>query len=81
MIAARGEIPRINATGNAALATAGTGDVLAGWLGGLWAQAPSDSGFGVARSAVRAHGAAAEPPPPGPLCASDLIDALQRLSR
>ncbi len=31
-------LPIINSSGNAALATAGTGDVLAGWLGGLWAQ-------------------------------------------
>ena len=38
MIAAPGRTPRINATGNAALATAGTGDVLAGWIGGRWAQ-------------------------------------------
>ena len=78
VIATKGQVPRINATGNAALATAGTGDVLAGWLGGLWAQAPSGSGFEVAIRAVREHGAAAEPPPPGPLCASDLIDALRR---
>jgi hydroxyethylthiazole kinase-like uncharacterized protein yjeF len=28
----------INPTGNALLATGGTGDVLAGWVGGLWAQ-------------------------------------------
>ena len=77
VIAASGRVPRINATGNAALATAGTGDVLAGWLGGLWAQAPGGSGFEVAIRAVRDHGAAAEPQPPGPLCASDLIDALR----
>jgi hydroxyethylthiazole kinase-like uncharacterized protein yjeF len=38
VIAAPNQVPRINSTGNAALATAGTGDVLAGWLGGLWAQ-------------------------------------------
>jgi hydroxyethylthiazole kinase-like uncharacterized protein yjeF len=29
--------PWVNRSGNAALATAGTGDVLAGWLGGRWA--------------------------------------------
>ena len=81
VIAMSGQAPRINATGNAALATAGTGDVLAGWLGGLWAQAPSGNGFEVAIRAVREHGAAAEPPPPGPLCASDLIDALRYAPR
>jgi hydroxyethylthiazole kinase-like uncharacterized protein yjeF len=37
IIAAPGQISCINATGNAALASAGTGDVLAGWCGGLWA--------------------------------------------
>ncbi len=81
VIAMPGETPRINATGNAALATAGTGDVLAGWLGGLWAQAGSDNGFDTALRAVRSHGAAAEPPPPGPLCASALVDALGRSPR
>jgi hydroxyethylthiazole kinase-like uncharacterized protein yjeF len=33
VISAAGEVPRINASGNAALATAGTGDVLAGIIG------------------------------------------------
>ena len=39
VVAAPHRAPSINSTGNAALATAGTGDVLAGWLGGLWSQA------------------------------------------
>lgn len=70
---------RINATGNAALATGGTGDVLAGWLGGLWAQAGAgDEPAEVAARAVAEHGAAAEPQPAGPLRASDLIEALYR---
>ncbi|MBC7917506.1 MAG: NAD(P)H-hydrate dehydratase, partial [Rhodoferax sp.] len=38
VIAAPGQIPHINPTGNARLATAGTGDVLAGLVGSLMAQ-------------------------------------------
>jgi hydroxyethylthiazole kinase-like uncharacterized protein yjeF len=80
VIAAPGETPRINNTGNAALATAGTGDVLAGWLGGRWAQCPtgveSTMAFAVARQAVAEHGAAAEPAPPGALRAGELIERL-----
>lgn len=82
VIAAPGEVPRINSTGNASLATAGTGDVLAGWLGGRWAQRArgeeAAKAFEVAREAVAEHGAAAEPPPPGALLASDLIERLGR---
>ena len=39
VVAAPQQTPRINASGNAALATAGTGDVLAGWLAGAWSAA------------------------------------------
>lgn len=80
VIAAPRQTPRINSTGNAALATAGTGDVLAGWLGGRWAQhAAGDEtaiAFITARHAVAEHGAAAEPPPSGALRAGDLIERL-----
>ena len=79
VLAAPNAVPRINSTGNAALATAGTGDVLAGWLAGRWAQRAGDdaaTGFAVARQAVAEHGAAAEPPPPGALRAGDLIERL-----
>lgn len=80
VIAAPGSVPRINSTGNAALASAGTGDVLAGWLGGRWAQLAAGNeaaaAFVVAQQAVAEHGAAAEPPPPGALRASDLIERL-----
>ncbi|CAN5797174.1 bifunctional ADP-dependent NAD(P)H-hydrate dehydratase/NAD(P)H-hydrate epimerase [soil metagenome] len=84
VIAAPGMPPRINATGNASLASAGTGDVLAGWLGGLWAQAaPGDVisvAFESASLATAQHGAAAEPQRPGSMRAGDLIEALhQRL--
>ena len=82
VIAAPGELPRINSTGNAALASAGTGDVLAGWLGGRWAQLDSGdepaAAFAVAAQAVAEHGAAAEPQPPGALRAGDLIERLHR---
>ncbi|MES2227511.1 MAG: NAD(P)H-hydrate dehydratase [Pseudomonadota bacterium] len=79
VIAAPSATPRVNSTGNAALATAGTGDVLAGWLAGRWAQCAGDdtaTAFTTARQAVAEHGAAAEPQPPGALRASDLIERL-----
>jgi NAD(P)H-hydrate repair Nnr-like enzyme with NAD(P)H-hydrate dehydratase domain len=55
----------INPTGDARLATAGTGDVLAGWTGGLWSAQPAgDDAFGqafdVARAAVWIHGRACD---------------------
>ena len=55
----------INPTGDARLSTAGTGDVLAGWIGGLWsAQPPTDDAvalaFDVARAAAWLHGRACD---------------------
>ena len=80
VIAAPGDVPRINTTGNASLGTAGTGDVLAGWLGGRWA-AGGRSAFDAATGAVIEHGAAAEPARAGPLRAADLVESLYRNSR
>ena len=78
VIAAPEALPAINPTGNALLATAGTGDVLAGWTGGLWAAG------GHARSAALAavwqHGHAADLAATAgrrtPLLAGDLVAAL-----
>ena len=82
VVAATHRVPSINPTGNAALATAGTGDVLAGWLGGCWAQFPAsargEAAFDAARISVFAHGLAADQQPAGPLRASDLIEAMHR---
>jgi hydroxyethylthiazole kinase-like uncharacterized protein yjeF len=55
----------INPSGDARLATAGTGDVLAGWIGGLWSAQPSGDdavgqAFGVARAAAWLHGRACD---------------------
>jgi len=78
VVAAPGATPAINPTGNARLGSAGTGDVLAGWLGGLWSQqAGADDGFEVAAAAVWLHGHAAEAGDRRlPLRAADLIDAM-----
>lgn len=58
VIAAPGQTPHINPTGNARLATAGTGDVLAGWVGSLMAQ--GRSGWEAACLAVYRHGQTAD---------------------
>ena len=85
VVAERGGVPAINASGNARLATAGTGDVLAGWMGGMWAQRPGLDGA-VARAAVWLHGRAAELGDIGPgalrmpLPASQLIACMVQAS-
>lgn len=61
VIAAPGLTPHLNPTGNARLASAGTGDVLAGMIGARWAgSASTASPFQAATSAVFAHGLAAD---------------------
>lgn len=77
VIAAPGQTPVINSTGSAALATAGTGDVLAGWMGGMWAQSPALEAQALACAAAAWHGAAAEGHA-GPLLAADLVQAMAK---
>ena len=80
VVAASGAVPRINATGSAALASAGTGDVLAGWIGGLWA-ADAAPALEIATRGVVEHGAAVEPGRAGATRAADLIEAMHRRAR
>ena len=63
VIAAPDQTPAINPTGNARLATAGTGDVLAGMVGARLAAGAS--ALQAAREAVYAHGDAADRWPEG----------------
>jgi hydroxyethylthiazole kinase-like uncharacterized protein yjeF len=79
VIASPGCAPWINATGNAALATAGTGDVLAGWLGGCWSAMRSDA-LQTALQATWLHGHAADLCTTTPLRAADLIEAMHAAS-
>lgn len=85
VIASPGDAPCINPTGSAALATAGTGDVLAGWAAGLWAQQPDWPAMKVATAAAWLHGQAATTPTaatgqaPSVLLADDLVRAMAAL--
>lgn len=82
IVAAPDTTPVINATGNPALATAGTGDVLAGLVGSLLAQPGNDgeASFHTVASAVMRHGLAADrlacQSPGQPITASSLAQAL-----
>jgi len=80
IVAVPGEAPCINPTGNAALATAGTGDVLAGWLAGTWS-AQDDTAHDAARHAAWWHGHAADVSDSTVLRAADLVEVLHRLQR
>ena len=82
VIASPRQKPAINGSGNAALATAGTGDVLAGWLGGLWAQYGGDdpaAAHALACAAAYWHGLAGDAQKSGPLRAADLIEGMHAL--
>lgn len=72
VVAAPGHRPWINATGNARLATAGTGDVLAGLIGAALARSPDDALAAVCR-AVAHHGALADAWPTGQTLTADRL--------
>jgi len=77
VVAAPGLAPRINPTGNGLLASAGTGDVLAGMVGAAWAQSPEARGADLQAlvcNAVYAHGQAADrwPMDKVAMCAGDV---------
>ncbi len=79
VIAAPGARPAINPTGNALLASAGTGDVLAGWIGGLLAQGADARQAAI--GAVWQHGRAADRAAAagrrGTMAAGELIAAMR----
>jgi hydroxyethylthiazole kinase-like uncharacterized protein yjeF len=84
VVAAPGIAPAVNSTGNAALASGGTGDVLAGWIAGLWSQAAArdgvsaaDEAFACAAAAVWLHGLAADRCGTASLRALDLVEAMR----
>lgn len=76
VVAAPERTPHLNPTGDARLASAGTGDVLAGWIGGLWSATRSDA-FAVACASAWLHGRAVDgTSATRPLRASRLIDRM-----
>jgi hydroxyethylthiazole kinase-like uncharacterized protein yjeF len=84
IVSAPGHACSINPTGNAALATAGTGDVLAGWIGGSWSAQDTASDLNSALqttlAAVWLHGLAADQTTAWPLRATELIEAMHMSS-
>lgn len=75
IVVAPGQVPTINPTGNARLATAGTGDVLAGLIGARLAR--GETALQAARAAVWLHGMAADQWPTGSaLTAGALLQAV-----
>jgi hydroxyethylthiazole kinase-like uncharacterized protein yjeF len=75
VIASPLQLPHINPTGNARLASAGTGDVLAGWIGAR--MAAGHQAFRASCDAVYLHGSIADAWPPGPtLTAQRLLQAI-----
>jgi NAD(P)H-hydrate repair Nnr-like enzyme with NAD(P)H-hydrate dehydratase domain len=78
LVVAPGGTPVVNPSGNAALAGAGTGDVLAGWTGGLWSARPDAAAAEIAAAAAWWHGRAADEfasqQPGRPLRAAALIE-------
>ena len=71
VVAAPGRAPCINPTGNARLATAGTGDVLAGMIGARLAA--GTGAWQAATSAVFAHGMTADQWPAGQILTADRL--------
>ena len=77
VIAAPDGLTIVNRTGGAALATAGTGDVLTGMIGGLLAQGVDP--FAAAATAAYVHGRArTRPAQARGIVSSDLVRALPR---
>jgi len=80
VVAAPGWVPSINPSGNALLASAGTGDVLAGLIGALLATAEAglEATAQAAAAAVHRHGRCADrwPSEQPLLCASELLNCL-----
>lgn len=82
IIASPGEVPHINPTGNALLATGGTGDVLAGMVAAHWASMQNNvnsNAHHAACAGAYAHGAIADGwPAQRPLTAQALARTLAR---
>lgn len=77
-VAAPGNVSWVNDEAPAELATAGTGDVLAGLLGAMWAANSTADGFDVACAGVWVHSlAAAELAISGSIAALDLAEQLR----
>lgn len=91
VVAAPEQLPLINPTGNARLATPGSGDVLAGWLGGLWSaqNTQATSALTLARqcagAAVWLHGQAVSTDAAGllrlPVPAKELAQAMAQAAQ